>query len=826
MRRILLVLAVAGSIAAATPVSAADTAVVISDKQVRPADAAGLEYLGSCSAGYLYRGPEAALTRVAPYRRLGAGAAGREYYLIETYPGEGPGEAAFASLGTAVRLSDNEILVALDADRPFGELRALSPAFEVVRLAPLPAPRPPVDAETPPSRKNDRLAAGLEAVTADSYRGYVQALQNFKTRYTDTPGYDDARWYVHNYFGLQNLTPSFFAFDFGTPRRAHYPGPPECIMLDSSYGTIKRSSDGGRTWETRAPTGVDDIACSFWLDGDNAYVGGYNNVFAHSHDGGRTWTEGTIGPAGNVEYRPNLVAFGSEDVGWMAGQTFENEVETGNFFFKTENGGRTWSEQAAPAGFTPQWLDAPDEGHVWAGGAGGVLYSDDGGTSWRECNTGFTVWDFSAAGAASAWATDTAGRVYKTSNGVSWARVNPGIAGEFYYVSFPDAGVGFVLGDHLISTVDGGSSWRDLGPPPAWPCNVFAFADEDNGLVGYSFDGEVYLTTDGGQTFAEISGDAGFSAENVIGERRGVEAPDEVVLIGGHFDSISELPLCDAPGAEDNASGAACALAAAAAFRNLSFKRTVRCVVFGGEEEGLFGSTAYAAECAARGETVVAFLNADMVAFDEEYGLRDDYGIAYGDYEWLYDYFQAVASLYGNDLYYSQYEYRASDHKPFWDLGYPALAAIHGRAEFSGSPGYIWYHSTEDTIDKITPELACRFARDYAATVAHLAGIAGEYPDPPGPGTATEPFSRAFAVYPNPYRYSAAAGGAVTFVGLETPAKVEVYDLAGRRAAGWDVPAGTDEFSWRPEDTIASGVYIYRVEGQGQTETGKIAIIR
>ncbi len=385
------------------------------------------------------------------------------------------------------------------------------------------------------------------------------------------------------------------------------------------------------------------------------------------------------------------------------------------------------------------------------------------------------------------------------------------------------------MGEKFVRTVDGGSSWRELPRPPVTGCNVLSFADRDHGVVGYTMGQQLCRTGDGGATFVDVAANVDLYAENVIGQRRGVETPDEVVIIGGHFDSTSERPLTDAPGAEDNASGTACALAAAAAFRNFSFRRTVRYVAFGGEEEGLLGSGAYAEYCARRGEKIIAFLNADMVSYDEEGGLRDDYAVAYGNYRWLFDYLKRVSSLYGGGLICERYEFKGSDHGPFWDRGYAALGAIHGRVDTTNRRGYVWYHTTEDTLDKLCPALGARCARDLAATLAHLAGVAGTFPEPPPPGVATVPFSRPFAVYPNPYCYATSAGG-VNFVGIKSPATVEIYDLAGRRVAREQVAVGCDECVWRPAapegETLAPGVYVYRVEGRGQREAGKVVVVK
>ena len=80
---------------------------------------------------------------------------------------------------------------------------------------------------------------------------------------------------------------------------------------------------------------------------------------------------------------------------------------------------------------------------------------------------------------------------------------------------------------------------------------------------------------------------------NVVGEIRGTEMPDEVVIIGGHFDSFHS-----ATGATDN--GGACSIALEAMrilkATNARPKRTVRVCLWNGEEQGLIGSRLYVGE--------------------------------------------------------------------------------------------------------------------------------------------------------------------------------------------------------------------------------------
>ena len=799
--------------------------VVLSANEVQPSKAAGLYYLGACGAGYLYNGSSAAVARVAPYRVLDEGAQFKDYYIVWVPEDVAASPASFGHVGPAVRLSENEILVVLADGTGVGALRAAAPGVELAKLGPVTPADGRCDAETPPAKKNSRVAAAVATITAGNYGGHIKTLQNFKSRYTDSFGYDGARIYAFNFLGMQNLEASYFPFKFGNFTRVYYPDPGGAMYVDTTYQIIKKSADYGTTWKAIGAAGVDDVACAFWLDGLTGFVAGYNGMLSRTADGGYTWSPCRIGSTPSLTYKVSAMCFATADAGWIGGTTYKSGSPVGEFFVKTVDGGRTWSNVKAPADFRVRRIALADERHGWVGGPNGILYTDDG-SSWRKCDAPSSLGDFVAAAPRTAWGTDDNGRVYKTADGVNWHRVDVGVGGGFWRIAFPDATHGFAIGDRLIRTVDGGSSWRELAKPPIPGCNVFAFADKDHGVAGYTFGQQLYRTGDGGSSFADIAANVDVYAENVIGERRGSEKPDEIVIIGGHMDSVSERPLTNAPGAEDNASGTASALAAAAAFKNISFKRTVRYIAFGGEEEGLFGSTAYAEYCAQKGEKIVAFLNADMVSYDEEYGARDDYGIAYGEYPWLFDYIKRINSLYGTGMICERFEYSGSDHRPFWDRGYAALAAIHGRATTAGGQGYIWYHSTEDTFDKVCPDVGARFSRDYAAMLAHLAGVAGVLPDPPSPENPVAKFSRPFAVYPNPYCYSSSAAG-VSFVGLESPATVEVYDLAGRRVAREEVVAGCDECVWRPAaGAAAPGVYLYRVEGQEQKKAGKVVVVK
>src|SRR3954447_24277527 len=94
-------------------------------------------------------------------------------------------------------------------------------------------------------------------------------------------------------------------------------------------------------------------------------------------------------------------------------------------------------------------------------------------------------------------------------------------------------------------------------------------------------------------------------AYNTVAEIRGSERPGEVVLLGAHLDSWDL-----ATGGTDNGTGAIAVLEAARILKAAGVrpKRTIRFVLFSGEEEGLFGSQAYAAQHAKEAGSLQAVL--------------------------------------------------------------------------------------------------------------------------------------------------------------------------------------------------------------------------
>ncbi len=835
MRGTIIVTIVGVFVAAAAASALPADVVAISAKAVEPAGGAELYFLGHFGGGYLYNGSAAALARVAPYRVLDRGAREKDYFIVWAPPAAALSAADFEHLGAAARLLNDVILVGVSAGMGVGELRAIDRRVELVRLTPITPVDWSYDGEPPPSGKDPAIEAAINTITASEYAGYIQTLQNFGTRVTDTDGNDAARDYVRNFFAAQNLDASLFEFKIIGFDGVSYADAAGRIYVETDHATLKRTTNAGASWDTVWGTGTRGVASTYWLNGNAGFIAGYNNTLDKTTNGGNSWTALQFRPGyPQTKYYPYVTSFVNANTGWLGGRVVTQADANVGFMLKTSNGGANWVDQTVPGDFKPTTMAFYDASHGWAGagGVGGIqgIYYTSNGSSWQACSlpAALTIRDIAATGPAEAWAVESAGRILHTTNGLNWSYVDPGVAGNYTTLEFPDATHGFAAGSKLIATTDGGASWHELSAAPQFTYGVMSFADKDHGVVGDYAGNNLYRTANGGQSFVSIIGSMDLRAENVIGERRGTVAPDEVIIIGGHFDCISDLYPSTAPGAEDNGSGSACAMAASRAFKNLTFKRTVRYVVFGDEEYGLNGSWAYANYCAGQGQKIVAMLNADMVAYDEENGARDDYSIAYGNYPWLFDYVRTVGGFYGNNIIYDHYEFYGSDHASFWGAGYAALGAIEGAIGEGGVLDYPYYHTTEDKLDKLQPALGVRLVRDLAATFAHLGRSSYiEVEEPWAPRGPEPPRPQAFAVYPNPYRYSSAETG-VNFVGLATPATVEVYDLAGRRVAREDVPAGRETYVWQPVTDagtpLTPGVYFYAVTGREQSKRGKLVV--
>lgn len=216
---------------------------------------------------------------------------------------------------------------------------------------------------------------------------------------------------------------------------------------------------------------------------------------------------------------------------------------------------------------------------------------------------------------------------------------------------------------------------------------------------------------------------------NVVCTKPGGGEPERFVIICAHYDSRTSS-LNDftsaAPGAVDNASGVAVLLEAARVLRGADTARSVRFLAFSGEEQGLAGSDAYAGAVRAAGTDIVLLINLDMVGHPVDAERRTiiierDVGNATTANDAASASFAAeMARAAGThtSLRVKPGKIYDSDYMPFERRGYVCIGA------FDGSTAAPFYHTVDDTLDKVDTRFCSEVARMVIATVLKAAGVA------------------------------------------------------------------------------------------------------
>ncbi len=224
---------------------------------------------------------------------------------------------------------------------------------------------------------------------------------------------------------------------------------------------------------------------------------------------------------------------------------------------------------------------------------------------------------------------------------------------------------------------------------------------------------------------------------NIMATAFGMESKEDWVLIGAHYDAVT-----DSPGADDNASGVAVMLEAA---RSLGPRRGLKFVAFTLEEPQphtihfLIGSKHFVNRMKSMGQSYRAVLILESVGYishEPESQLLPplvkaphvgDFIAVVGNKKAgrIMTGFRETAERYVPELKVVTYrapargfllpETRFSDHAPFWDAGYPAVM-ITDTAMFR-NPNY---HTPSDTSETLSPDFMAQVAEALIHTVEGL----------------------------------------------------------------------------------------------------------
>jgi Zn-dependent M28 family amino/carboxypeptidase len=216
---------------------------------------------------------------------------------------------------------------------------------------------------------------------------------------------------------------------------------------------------------------------------------------------------------------------------------------------------------------------------------------------------------------------------------------------------------------------------------------------------------------------------------NVVAEKRGISSPDQIFLVGAHYDTVP-----GSPGADDNASAVAVLLEVARNIQRVTVGCTIRFIAFSLEECGYIGSTHYAGRAKTEGEKIAGMISLEMVGFTDPKQCYPSY-LNPKYYPNIGDFIGVVGNEKSEGLLQKvrrslkahipqlpaefllvpgngdgMEEVRLSDHSPFWDQGYEALLITD--TAFLRNPNY---HLPMDTIETLDFE----FMRKVAVGVFH-----------------------------------------------------------------------------------------------------------
>lgn len=204
------------------------------------------------------------------------------------------------------------------------------------------------------------------------------------------------------------------------------------------------------------------------------------------------------------------------------------------------------------------------------------------------------------------------------------------------------------------------------------------------------------------------------TSQNVVAEIKGREEPDEIVLLGAHLDSWDL-----GTGAIDDGAGVGIVMAASKAIHDLAPrpKRTIRVVLFGSEECGLWGGKAYADKHKMELDHIV-------IAAEPDFGqgpiYRFETGVANPEEPTLNQIRSVLAPL--GVIRGDNGSHGESDIGPMADFHVPVVTL-----QLDGLDYFDFHHTSDDTFDKVKLERINQSAAVYAVFTYLAAELGGDY---------------------------------------------------------------------------------------------------
>jgi hypothetical protein len=310
---------------------------------------------------------------------------------------------------------------------------------------------------------------------------------------------------------------------------------------------------------------------------------------------------------------------------------------------------------------------------------------------------------------------------------------------------------------------------------------------------------------------------------NIIATITGTTRPDEVYIIGGHYDSFAYgSPLTNAPGADDNGSGSSAALEFARVLIESGYQpeATIKLITFAAEELMLFGDAGcehYAQQAKDDSMDIQLMINCDMISHTlqtvENSKVRINYysgSVSMRDLAMdATEQFSLITPLIGS---LNQY----SDSYPFYEQGFPAVYF----EEDDFSP---YYHTTNDIISNYNMDYCREVIKSAGATL--LKCMLQNSPTDVEDYINLPTLANLYQNYPNPFNPSTKINYSVP---QTSNVVIKVFDILGNEIetlVNEEKAIGTYEINWYAEN-LPSGIYFYRLQAGSFIETKKMILMK
>jgi photosystem II stability/assembly factor-like uncharacterized protein len=641
------------------------------------------------------------------------------------------------------------------------------------------------------------------------------------TRYSATKGCLQAGQYLKESFEDYGLDVDYHYYFSGYLRGVAVHADGEVAWAVNYFNEILRTTDGGESWH-QVENGFGEGLWAVDNAGtDSVWVVGSPGMILASSDGGLSFHQQASGVSG---WLYDLFFLDSKR-GWVVGGE--------GVILKTTNGGEDWESLLSGVSVDLQAVVFIDTLKGWACGLGGIIiHTSDGGATWhlQDSHTRSGLYEIQFTDENEGWAVGTEGTICHTANGGErWELQDSGTNSILYGLSFVDPQIGWVVGQDgtILHTTNGGLDWERQNSGVSGHLWEVEFIDSFKGwAVGHN---QILKTGDGGGEWRSQKENIEAAWRNVVATEIGSIYPHSEVIICAHYDAVSQIPYLRAPGADDNGSGTAAVEEAARILSQYPFEKTLKFIGFSGEEQGLLGSKAYAEEAYNRGDSIVAVVNLDMIAYDSDNDYAgeihcgtDSNSISIGEL------FIELAEEYQLPLVLEKFTSgasRASDHASFWDYGYPAIMGIEDKSD-DFNPHL---HSTGDNMSIVNASYFAEYVKAALATVATLA-----VPDTQLVSVEDDSQSELperFTLmqnYPNPFNTSTV----IRFGGQVSEARLEIFDLAGRKVKSFNLTGaiGETQVIWdgtnQTDEQVSSGIYFYRLSSGDSSGAKRMILIR